>query len=113
MLRHTLTHMIKTSPHPTFDTFPFCDVIFICCLAGATSCPSETNQATSQAGVLNRKGDNTASNPASYVTLNPPSKKQLASKRKTQPVLLNPWWPAPKDVTISIKPQSQGSFPTQ
>lgn len=75
--------LLKHLPHPICDTFPFCDIICICCLAGATSCPSETNQTTSQAVGLNRKGDNIASNPASYVALNPPSKKQQAKERDT------------------------------
>lgn len=106
---------LKHPPHHICDAFPFCDVIFICCLAGTTSCPLETNQTASQARGLNRKRDNIASNPASYVTLNPPSKKQLVSKQKknTQPISFNPWLPVPKDVTISIKTQSQGSFSTQ
>lgn len=34
-------------------------------------------------------------------------------KKETQPILLHPWLPVPKDVTISIKTRSQGSFSTQ
>lgn len=61
---------------------------------------------------LNRKRDSIASNPASYVTLNPPSKKQLASKRKphnSSHSILD--WQCQKMSRFPSKPRVRDLFP--
>lgn len=110
VLRYS-THTIKTFPTPHLWHIPFLWCYFHLLPCRYHFLPFRDKH-TSQARSLNRKGENIASNPASYVTLKPASKKHLASKQKkdTQPVSLHPWLPVPKDVTISIKTQSQGSF---
>lgn len=100
-------------PRPPHDTFLFCDNIFICCRAGVASCLSETNQTTSQTGGLNRKGDNIASNPASCITLKPPSKKQLVTStpKAMKTILPDPWLPVPKGVTSSHQNSKSDHLP--
>lgn len=96
------------------NTFLFCDIIFMCCLAGVASCLLETSQTTSQTGGLNRKGDNIASNPASSVSLKPASKKELGAstlKDKKNNVCLDLWLLVAKDVT-SHHQNSKSNLPS-